>query len=121
MVRLLQTKVTKKTQHAEGGLSCGYVCFSRIVAECASKLVHGVAGMDVSAMDFGQTQNFGLGVVVAELGEAIDELGSGVFAPQVAVDDEVVSEVRQRAMVSRGSREFSTCFIHEDVFYALHN
>ena len=77
--------------------------------------------MDVAAMDFGQTQDLGLGVVVAELDKAIDELGSVVFAPQVAVDDEVVSEVRQRAMVSRGSREFSTCFIYEDVFYALHN
>ena len=97
------------------------MCFSRIVAECASKLVHGIAGMDVAAMDFGQTQNLGLGIVVAELDKAVDEFGSGVFAPQVAVDDEVVSEVRQRAMVSRGNREFSTCFIQEDVFYALHN
>ena len=97
------------------------MCFSWIVAKCAPELVHGVAGMDVAAMDFGQTQDLGLGVVVAELDEEFDELGSGAFAPQVAVDDEVVSEVRQRAMVSRGSREFSTCFIHEDVFYALHN
>ena len=77
--------------------------------------------MDVAAMDFGHAQDLGLGVVVAELDEAVDELGSGVFAPQVAVDDEVVSEVRQRAMVSRGSRVFSTSFIHEDVFNALHN
>ena len=97
------------------------MCFSWIVAKCTSKLIHGVTGMDVSAMDFGHAQDFGLGVVVAELDKAIDEFGSGVFAPQVAVDDEVVSEVRQRAMVSRGSREFSTCFIHENVFYALHN
>ena len=57
------------------------MCFSRIVAKCASKLVHGIAGMDVAAMDFGHAQDFGLGVEVAELGEAIDELGSGVFAP----------------------------------------
>ena len=77
--------------------------------------------MDVAAMDFGHAQDLGLRVVVAELDEAVDEFGSSLFAPQVAVDDEVVSEVRQRAMVSRGSREFSTCFIHEDVFYALHN